>query len=284
MALTFLATSLLAGITVARSGQHVNKRIPENRQQKAAAQAAQRIAPRQSPPSYGGSGSNNGPIIPQNSNTTKYKVDGSVGSIPFVDFDIGESYAGLLPISDEDDASELYFWFYPSHNPEADDEILIWLNGGPGCSSLEGILQVCGLGRTCQAVLQPEEQRSQYLRSHQPPLEGELGWYTTVAQPDILFLPLPPRISRHVHPNDFGVGERSLHVAVWHTPACREPIHMGQPHQCSLGRTTSRDRVQQEARHSSSHERGRSRGSISRFLEEFHRYLQPSQPQGLHHG
>lgn len=144
-AFTHLATALLAGTALARSGQHVNKRIPENRQQKAAAQAAQRIAPRQSPPSYGGDGSHTGPIIPENANTTKYKVDGSAGAIPFVNFDIGESYAGLMPISDEDDASELYFWFFPSHNPEAEDEILIWLNGGPGCSSLEGLLQENGV-------------------------------------------------------------------------------------------------------------------------------------------
>ena len=141
--LNYLATSLLAGTALARSGQHVNKRIPDNRQQKAAAQAAQRIAPRQSPPSYGGSGNETGPIIPQNSNTTKFKVDGT--AIPAVDFDVGESYAGLIPISDEDDASELYFWFFPSHNPQADDEILIWLNGGPGCSSLEGLLQENGV-------------------------------------------------------------------------------------------------------------------------------------------
>jgi len=25
---------------------------------------------------------------------------------------------------------KLYFWFFPSENPSADDEILIWLNGG----------------------------------------------------------------------------------------------------------------------------------------------------------
>ena len=50
----------------------------------------------------------------------------------------------MLPISDEPDVSELYFWFWPSDNSEADDEILIWLNGGPGCSSLEGFLQENG--------------------------------------------------------------------------------------------------------------------------------------------
>jgi hypothetical protein len=60
-----------------------------------------------------------------------------------VDFDIGESYAGLMPISKAaNESSQLYFWFFPSENPEASDEILIWLNGGPGCSSLEGLLQV----------------------------------------------------------------------------------------------------------------------------------------------
>jgi len=56
-------------------------------------------------------------------------VNGS--AIPDVNFDIGESYAGLLPISsDANETSELYFWFVPTENPHACDEILIWLNGG----------------------------------------------------------------------------------------------------------------------------------------------------------
>ena len=52
-------------------------------------------------------------------------------AIPDVNFDIGESYAGLLPISSNaNETSELYFWFVPTENPDACDEILIWLNGG----------------------------------------------------------------------------------------------------------------------------------------------------------
>jgi carboxypeptidase D len=61
-----------------------------------------------------------------------------------VNFDIGESYAGLLPISSAPDAGKLYFWFFPSSNPNATDDLTIWLNGGPGCSSLEGFLQENG--------------------------------------------------------------------------------------------------------------------------------------------
>jgi carboxypeptidase D len=72
-----------------------------------------------------------------------FSVDGR--AIPDVDFDIGESYAGLLPISsDANEPRQLYFWYFPSMNPLAEKEVTIWLNGGPGCSSLEGLLQENG--------------------------------------------------------------------------------------------------------------------------------------------
>ncbi|KAI0151464.1 serine carboxypeptidase [Pestalotiopsis sp. NC0098] len=78
-----------------------------------------------------------------NANTTSYAVNGT--GLPDVDFDIGESYAGLLSITDDLSAAEkLYFWFFPSENEKADKEILLWLNGGPGCSSLEGLIQEHG--------------------------------------------------------------------------------------------------------------------------------------------
>jgi carboxypeptidase D len=60
---------------------------------------------------------------------TAFVVNGT--ALPDVNFDIGESYAGLLPISDDpDETRKLYFWFFPSSNPEATNEIALWFNGG----------------------------------------------------------------------------------------------------------------------------------------------------------
>ncbi|KAK1140787.1 hypothetical protein N8T08_009893 [Aspergillus melleus] len=73
--------------------------------------------------------------------TEEYAVNGT--SLPDVDFDIGESYAGYLSNRPSGD-SNLYFWFFPSTNPDASEEITIWLNGGPGCTSLAGLLQEHG--------------------------------------------------------------------------------------------------------------------------------------------
>ncbi|KAJ6445266.1 serine carboxypeptidase [Purpureocillium lavendulum] len=77
--------------------------------------------------------------------TQPFAVDGT--KIPEVSFDAGESYAGLLPISNKtDEQNNLYFWFFPSANAdnEKKKEIVIWLNGGPGCSSLLGLVQENG--------------------------------------------------------------------------------------------------------------------------------------------
>lgn len=71
-----------------------------------------------------------------NDNSTKFAVDGS--KLPNITFDIGESYAGSLPI-DSSNSSELFFWFFPSADAAVKKEIVIWFTGGPGCSSMNGL-------------------------------------------------------------------------------------------------------------------------------------------------
>ncbi|KAJ7643630.1 carboxypeptidase [Roridomyces roridus] len=81
-----------------------------------------------------------------NSNSEKFVVNGT--GVPEVSFDLGESYAGHLPITSPNatnaSANELFFWFFPSANELAKNEIVIWLNGGPGCSSMDGLFQENG--------------------------------------------------------------------------------------------------------------------------------------------
>lgn len=74
-----------------------------------------------------------------NDDTKPYQVT----SLPEVDFDIGEMYSGLVPIDESDPSRALFFVFQPTDGPPV-DEIVIWLNGGPGCSSLEGFFQENG--------------------------------------------------------------------------------------------------------------------------------------------
>lgn len=67
--------------------------------------------------------------------------------IPDVTFDVGESYAGFLPVNasaPEADVQKFFFWFFPTVNPAGKDDIVIWFNGGPGCSSMEGFMQENG--------------------------------------------------------------------------------------------------------------------------------------------
>ena len=52
-------------------------------------------------------------------------------------------YSGLVPIDSHDLSRQLFFVFQPTIG-EPVDEITIWLNGGPGCSSMEGFIQENG--------------------------------------------------------------------------------------------------------------------------------------------
>ncbi|XP_068598463.1 lysosomal protective protein [Brachionichthys hirsutus] len=46
-------------------------------------------------------------------------------------------YSGYLSVAD---GKHLHYWFVESENDTAADPVVLWLNGGPGCSSLDGFL------------------------------------------------------------------------------------------------------------------------------------------------
>jgi carboxypeptidase D len=62
---------------------------------------------------------------------------------PLVNFDTGEFYSGQIPIDESDPSRKLFFIFKPAINTTSTD-LTIWLNGGPGCSSLVGFFQENG--------------------------------------------------------------------------------------------------------------------------------------------
>ncbi|MBW0477590.1 hypothetical protein O181_017305 [Austropuccinia psidii MF-1] len=58
--------------------------------------------------------------------------------LPLMDFQIPETYAGLLDISESPQKqTSLFFWLVPSSNRETKN-LILWTNGGPGCSSMLG--------------------------------------------------------------------------------------------------------------------------------------------------
>ncbi|TAQ90069.1 hypothetical protein B7494_g1616 [Chlorociboria aeruginascens] len=93
------------------------------------------------------------PIEARNKNNYRYYSPETapyfVESLPEVPFDLGEIYSGLVPIDKDDPSRALFYVFQPTIG-EPVDEVTIWLNGGPGCSSLEGFFQENG-----QFVWQP---------------------------------------------------------------------------------------------------------------------------------
>jgi carboxypeptidase D len=79
-----------------------------------------------------------------------------VQSLPDVPFDLGEMYSGNIPIDSGDLSRQLFFIFQPTIG-EPVDEITVWLNGGPGCSSLEGFFQENGRFLWYPGTLSPVE-------------------------------------------------------------------------------------------------------------------------------
>lgn len=59
-------------------------------------------------------------------------------------------YAGYVTV-DEDHGRRLFYYFATSERSPTEDPVVLWLNGGPGCSSMDGFVygecQLAILGR-----------------------------------------------------------------------------------------------------------------------------------------
>ncbi|OHE92786.1 serine carboxypeptidase [Colletotrichum orchidophilum] len=73
----------------------------------------------------------------KNFNLRAKKVDPSALGVDKV-----KQYSGYL--DDEENDKHLFYWFFESRNDPKNDPVVLWLNGGPGCSSLTGLFMELG--------------------------------------------------------------------------------------------------------------------------------------------
>lgn len=67
-----------------------------------------------------------------------------ITQLPGLDYNPGfRQYSGYLTVSEED-GRNIFYWYVESQNNPKTDPVVLWTNGGPGCSGLMGLLEEHG--------------------------------------------------------------------------------------------------------------------------------------------
>ncbi|CAD6185442.1 unnamed protein product [Caenorhabditis auriculariae] len=85
---------------------------------------------------------NTNPNVP--TNLTQAALNDLILTLPGITFNVSfRMFSGYLT-PDERPLNHLFYWFVESQNDPVNDPVVLWLNGGPGCSSLGGFFQELG--------------------------------------------------------------------------------------------------------------------------------------------
>lgn len=73
-----------------------------------------------------------------------YSSSHRITHLPGLDEPINfDQYSGYLKVNETAD-TELFYWYVESQSDPSNDPLVLWLNGGPGCSSLLGFFEETG--------------------------------------------------------------------------------------------------------------------------------------------